>query len=75
MAVDVSTFGEPSDEPLPLTTHRTGVPPMPLARAGTAADGDTTVTADTSGLTWWQAGAEVGRVTRPIDRLVALVRG
>ena len=75
VAIDVSTFGEPSQDPLPVTTHRTGAPPVPLARAGTAVAGVTTVTADASGLTWWRAGAEVGRAKRSIDRLIALVPG
>lgn len=73
VALDLREFGERSSDPLPLTTHRTGVPPVPLARAGTAVEGAITVTADPDGLTWWHAGAAVGHIARPVDRLVALV--
>ena len=72
-ALDLSAFGQPGLEPLELDLHASGTPPVPLADAGTVSVGDLTVTADQTGVTWWQGRNPVGHVNQSVDRLIGAV--
>ena len=74
VSLDLSAFGEPSSDPLPLADHHGTAPPVPLARGGTIVRDRVVVTADATGVTWSSGGATVGRFDGPVERLVGLLR-
>ena len=64
---------ETSTSPIPTFVHRDATPPVPLNPAGTLVTADGVVTADAGGVSWYRDGQLLGRVERPVQRLLALV--
>jgi hypothetical protein len=70
--IDITDMDEASLEPLPMTVYPASPPPVPLAVGGSLVTADVTVTADTSGVSWYRGGRLLAHVAHPVDRLVAL---